>query len=165
MRSVLSSILILSVVPIVGLCGELDAVKAMADVETASIASFPVGSWMKFRDANGVDRLVTVTQKTQGKDGWLATTTVVLAKAGATSAKPASVQQVYGSIPNLTKQGITAVRDESISIGGASISCKVFTFTNGQKKWMSAAVPAGGTVKVVGPKGEAFVTLIEHGKP
>ncbi len=137
---------------------------ALAKIESDSIAAFPVGSWIKFTDSRSREITAKVENKLQGKDGWEATTSLVVAGEGAA---PSMVTRVYGSVSRITRspnEAPVASAEETVTVDGKPVACTVFTTKNGQKVWMASSVPLGGTVKVVGPNGEPFVTLVAFGQ-
>lgn len=130
--------------------------KALADVQSQSMAKSAVGAWVKIRDGNGKDVKITLVKKEQGAHGWNVTSTF----------EPGGqIQSVVGSVEQLAKlpDKVTAVKDETLAIAGKQMACKVFTYASGQKAWYSPDVPLGGSAKVVGAKGEPFFTLLEIG--
>ena len=130
--------------------------KALADLQGQSIEKSAVGSWVKVRDGNGKEIRITLLKKEKGTAGWNVTSTF----------EPGGeVKSIVGSVDQLAKlpDKVTAVKDESLTIGGKQYACKVFTHASGQKAWSCVDVPLGGSAKVVGPKGEPFFTVLEIG--
>lgn len=142
------------------------AVKEMARIQAESVAKHPVGAWIKAKDGKGQALSITVTEKTQGKDGWTVTTSLVSTPVGGKPGAPVKATTVQGSAAGLAKAGGAAPQtmvDETLTIAGKALACKVFTTKNGQKLWLSSEVPGGGAVKVLGPKGQVQMTVESYG--